>query len=130
MAAVVGGVNDNGVVINTLVLERLNELAEIVVNPVAAGKIGGHLKPPVAESSFQITRNIIILEAVFQPLGGFKTQMIVLMMRLEVRHKHKERLVVRFFNIFYGVIVYSVCAVAFEIKLVAVFVKNIAVIAV
>ena len=88
------------------------------------------MKPPVAESALKIAGHVVILECFFGALGRFKSQTVILMMRLKLRDKHKERLVVRLFlDVFDGVIVYRVGSVALEVKAFAVAVKYIAVVA-
>ena len=89
------------------------------------------MKPPVAESALKIAGHVVILECFFGALGRFKSQTVILMMRLKLRDKHKERLVVRLLlDVFDGVIVYRVGSVALEVKAFAVAVKYIAVVAV
>ncbi len=93
MRAVIGGVDDYCVVVNTLCLQAVHEPAEVLVKACAAAEIVGVVLAPVAFRTYQIPRNLVVFESLLRAVGTFVTVVVVLMVRLEIRKHEEKRLI-------------------------------------
>ena len=131
VGAVVGGVEDDGVVIQTLFLQLCHQPAKVLIEAGALTQIVRVLLRCVAAQSLQILGQNKIGKPLLGAVGAFVVVMVVLMVRLDLRHRHKE-------GLFAGVLVEvvqrklvdAVGAVALEVDAVIVFIEHIAVVAV
>ena len=131
VGAVVGGVEDDGVVVQALFLQLCHQPAEVLVEAGALAQIVRVLLRCVAAQSLQVLGQNKIGKPLLGAIGAFVVVMVVLMVRLDLGHSHEE-------GLFAGVLVEvvqrelvdAVSTVALKVDAVVVLVEHITVVAV
>ena len=131
VGAVVGGKDDDGIIVQPLLFQPLHQPSQVLVQAGALPQIVRVLLRCVAAQSLQILGQNKIGKPLLGAVGAFVVVMVVLMVRLDLRHRHKE-------GLFAGVLVEvvqrklvdAVGAVALEVNAVIVLIEHIAVVAV
>ena len=129
--AMVGSIEDNCIIIQTLFFQFFHQLAEVLVEACALSQIIRILFCCIAAQSLQVFGEDKIRKSLLRAVGAFVVVVVILMVRLNLGYGHEE-------GLFAGVLVEvvqrelvdAVSTVALKIDAVVVLVEHIAVVAV
>ncbi len=89
----VAGVNQQGVLGQPELFQRLANPPQVLVKAVDATEVIRVFLAPIALRPFQVTRHDKIPELYFRSVGSLVMLMVVLVMRFDVGNKQKERFI-------------------------------------